>query len=52
MIIGDKMEVLLLCLKIFFARICDVSLGTARMILEKKKKRFLAMITAFFEVTI
>lgn len=46
------MEVLLLCLKIFFARICDVSLGTVRMILVVKEKRFLAMITAFFEVTI
>ncbi len=46
------MEILLLCIKIFFARICDVSLGTARMILVIKEKRFFATIAAFLEVTI
>jgi len=52
MIIGDKMDILLLCIKIFFARILDVSLGTYRMMLTVKEKRFSAMIVAFFEVTI
>lgn len=46
------MNLLLVCLKIFFARIADVSLGTLRMLLTVKEKKFLAMIAAFFEVTI
>lgn len=46
------MELVLLCLKIFVARIFDVSLGTARMILVIKEKKLLATITAFFEVLI
>lgn len=46
------MELVFLCLKIFVARIFDVSLGTARMILVIKEKRLLATITAFFEVLI
>ena len=46
------MELALLCIKIFVARICDVSLGTVRMILVVKEKKIFATITAFFEVLI
>lgn len=46
------MELVFLCLKIFIARIFDVSLGTARMILVIKEKKLLATIAAFFEVLI
>lgn len=46
------MAILELCIKIFLARILDVSLGTMRMILTVKEKRLYAMIVAFFEVTI
>ena len=44
--------VLELCLKIFFARIFDVTLGTTRMILTVKEKRVYAMIIGFLEVTV
>jgi len=43
---------LLLCLKIFFVRILDVSLGTFRTILVIKEKRLLASIIGFIEVAI
>ncbi len=43
---------LLLCAKIFFARILDVSLGTVRTILLVKSKRLEASIVAFVEVII
>ncbi len=46
------MELLFLCLKIFVARIFDVSFGTIRMILIVKEKRLLGTIAAFFEVLI
>lgn len=36
------MELLLLCLKIFFCRILDVSLGTTRLVVIVKGKKFLA----------
>lgn len=43
---------ILLCLKIFFARILDVSLGTTRTILIVRNKTIFATIIAFLEVTI
>jgi len=46
------MNTLVLCLKIFFARIFDVTLGTTRMILTVKEKRVYAMIVGFIEVTV
>lgn len=47
---GDLM--LLVCLKIFFARIVDVSLGTIRTVLFVKGKVIEPFIVAFFEVII
>jgi uncharacterized protein YebE (UPF0316 family) len=46
------MSILLLCIKIFFIRILDVSLGTVRMILIVKEKRFMASIIGFIEVAV
>ncbi len=46
------MELFILCLKIFFARILDVSLGTTRMIVSVKGKKIYAAIIGFFEVFI
>ena len=46
------MYLFLMCLKIFFARICDVSLGTTRMALSIKGKTKVAALIAFIEVTI
>ena len=46
------MELLFLCIKIFFARICDVSLGTVRMVVTVKGKSVLAAVLAFLEVFI
>ena len=46
------MVVFLLCLKIFCARILDVSIGTVRMILTVKNKSLYAALVAFFEVFI
>lgn len=43
---------LFICLKIFFARIVDVSLGTVRTVLVVKGKRLTPAIVAFFEVLI
>lgn len=40
------------CLKIFFARILDVSLGTIRTVLVVKERRLIPSIIAFFEVLI
>jgi len=37
---------------IFFARILDVSLGTTRIILVSKGKKYLASLIGFFEVTV
>ena len=42
----------LLCVKIFFARILDVSLGTVRMMLTVKGKKFYASLIGFIEVLI
>ena len=42
----------LLCLKIFFARILDVSIGTYRTLIMVKGQRVKASILAFFEVFI
>ena len=46
------MEILLLCIKIFLARICDVSIGTVRMVVTVKGKSVLAALLAFLEVFI
>ena len=46
------MVVFLLCLKIFFARICDVSVGTFRTMLIVKGKNLTATLAAFAEVLI
>ena len=46
------MELLFLCLKIFFVRIIDVSMGTFRTIVTVKGKRLLASSIGFFEVFI
>ena len=43
---------LLLCLKIFFARIIDVTLGTVRTVLVVRGRRFTPAFIAFFEVLI
>jgi len=43
---------LLLCLKIFFARIIDVTLGTIRTVLVVRGRRFTPAFIAFFEVLI
>ncbi|HUW07255.1 MAG TPA: DUF5698 domain-containing protein [Williamwhitmania sp.] len=43
---------LLLPLIIFFARICDVTIGTMRIILVSKGQRNIAPILGFFEVFI
>lgn len=44
------MDILFLCLKIFFVRIIDVSLGTARTIIMIKGKGFIASLIGFIEV--
>ena len=46
------MEIFLLCLKIFFARILDVTLGTVRMVQTVKGRTVVAGIIAFFEVVV
>ena len=46
------MELFLLCIKIFFARIIDVSLGTIRTVFTVRGKTVLAGIIAFIEVFI
>lgn len=49
---GDYMELLMLCLKIFFVRILDVSMGTFRTIITVKGKSLYASIIGFVEVFI
>lgn len=44
------MELFLLCLKIFFVRIIDVSLGTIRTIVTVKDRRLIASLIGFIEV--
>ncbi|MEG2351330.1 MAG: DUF5698 domain-containing protein [Bacilli bacterium] len=46
------MTIFLLCIKIFFVRIIDVSLSTFRMVLTVKGKRFFAMVISFFSTLI
>lgn len=46
------MKLMLLCLKIYFARILDVSMGTIRTIYTVKGKTIISGIIAFFEVAI
>ena len=46
----NDMELFLLCLKIFGARILDVSLGTLRMMITVKGKNLYASLVGFFEV--
>lgn len=48
---GDNM-LLMLCLKIFFVRIIDVSLGTVRTIVSVKGQKLLASVIGFIEITI
>ncbi len=45
-------QALLLCLLIFTARICDVSLGTLRVIMVMQGRRMLAAGLGFFEILI
>ena len=52
LIIGDIMELLLLCLKVFSVRILDVSLGTMRTIVTVKGKTKTASLIGFIEVLI
>lgn len=46
------MELFFLCLKIFLARICDVSIGTVRIIFVSKGRSFMASLVGFIEVAI
>ena len=46
------MDLVILCIKIFFARIIDVTLGTVRTIYSVKGKTFTAGFIAFFEISI
>ncbi len=47
-----SVSILFLCIKIFFVRIIDVTLGTIRTIITVKDKIFLASVIGFFEVLI
>ena len=42
----------LLCIKIFFGRILDVSLATIRMVLTVKEKHFLSALCGFIEIAL
>ena len=46
------MTTLLVCVKIFFGRILDVSIGTVRTVISVKGQKFAASVLAFFEVLI
>ena len=46
------MNLLLLCLKIFFARLIDVSLGTVRTIYTVRGKNFVAALIGIIEITV
>lgn len=46
------MELLFLCIKVFFARILDVSMGTLRTVVTVKGKNLYASMIGFFEVLI
>jgi uncharacterized protein YebE (UPF0316 family) len=45
-------QYIILPLVVFFARICDVSLGTLRIVFISKGKKFLAPLIGFFEIFI
>lgn len=49
---GDYMNMFFLCIKIFFARIIDVSLGTFRTVNTVKGKNISSSIIGFFEILI
>ena len=49
---GDKMNLLLTCFKIFFARILDVCISTVRTTFVLRGKTIIVAILAFCEVTI
>lgn len=44
--------IIILCLKIFFARLIDVSLGTVRTIFTIKGKNLIASVIGFIEITV
>lgn len=46
------MELLILCIKVFFVRILDVSMGTFRTVITVKGNRIMATIISFFEALI
>lgn len=46
------MEILFLCIKIFLARILDVSIGTVRLVFVVKERKVIASFIAFIEVLI
>lgn len=46
------MNIILLCIEIFFARIIDVSLGTIRTVIVIKGKNLIGSILGFFEVAV
>ena len=46
------MELVMLCIKVFFVRIIDVSLGTIRTIVTVKDKKLLASFIGFVEVLV
>ena len=50
--IGDTMDLFFLCIKIFFARILDVSIGTVRTVIMVKGKIWITTFLAFIEVLI
>lgn len=49
---GENMQLFILCIKIFFIRILDVSLGTFRTILTVRGKKLTASLIGFVEVFI
>lgn len=49
---GDDMDLLFLCIKIFFVRIIDVTLGTCRTVMVVKGKTLFATMIGFIEVFI
>ncbi|MBR4262170.1 MAG: DUF2179 domain-containing protein [Bacilli bacterium] len=46
------MDLFILCVEIFFARICDVSLGTFKTFMIVKGRKLLSALIGFLEVTI
>ena len=50
--IGDYMSLLFLCIKIFTARLIDVSLGTIRTIFTIKDKHLVASLIGLIEVIV